>query len=109
MPLVRRVEQGICTNAAGVDEGGTVLTVHSGGADGVQPPTADHRPTATNYRPTAKAVPAPGVRPYGVGTPDIDPHRRQGRAQEEACSTWNGRGPSTGIGGYDPENIAIWR
>jgi hypothetical protein len=75
---VRQVERGVSTNPGVVEEGGTVLTVHPGGADGVQPPTADHRPTVTYHRPTGEAVPAPMGRSYRVEITDTDPDRQMG-------------------------------
>jgi len=65
-------------NPGGVDEGGTILTAHPGGADGVQPPRADHRPTATNHIPTGEAIPAPAVQSCLVGGTDTDPDGRIG-------------------------------
>jgi len=105
----RTTDGGVRTNTGGTDAGSTVLPTNPRGTDGLQAPTADHQPTATNHGLAIKIVPASVVRSYRSGTTNSDPEERTGRSPAEASSPRNRRGLATGIGGHDPRRTAVWR
>jgi len=103
------VEGGIWTDTGGAEDGGTILTSHPRGTDGMRPPTINRRSTTTDYRPTGEAVPAPAVQLHPVGAADTVTDEQMGQSQEVTCSTRNGKRASTRIHGHDPRCTAIPR
>jgi len=103
-----RAEARIDTNTEDADEGGTVLTAHSGNIDGVQQSRTHHQPAAADHRPVGEAIPDYAVRSYRVGALDISSDERPRRSHDVASRTRNSWRTLAGVGGHGFGRKTIW-
>jgi len=106
---IRGVKRSVRNNTRGVDEGGTALTAHPTGIDGLRSPTANYRSAMADHRPTDEAVPALAVWSYRDGATDTNSDNRTGRSQEETRSHRKRRSTTEKTCTDDPVRTAIWK
>jgi len=95
---VRATERGVCTDAGGIDAGGTILPTDPRSAEDVRSPSADNHITETDYTSVDTTVPASRVRSLDVRATTGDIEGATRRSQDIPQDGRNRQGSTTGTG-----------